>query len=189
MTASAFGIGFRIRRWWRRALVPHDHCGEASVTAQTLQAHHTTFSPIYIKIFLFSVYVGIFIIYVGIFSAPVVDINYSCCYHLGKLDYSGYVCSLQFFHLMNMLSKTLGKPLLNVATYLFPQATSWWPCWYGKDCASRDDSGQSQLNVKSSHKNYEALEVDLAEWWSLFFSLGTQMRALGLVKCRRLKTL
>ena len=35
--------------------------------------------------------------------------------------------------------------------------------------ALRDDSGQSELDGKSSHKNYEAVEVDLAEWWSLFF--------------------
>ena len=164
MTVSAFRIDFRIRRWWRRALVPHDHCGESSVTAQTLQEHHCI-SPIY----------------VGIFSAPVVDINYSCCYHLGKLDYSGYVCSLQFFHLMNKLSNNPRETFIECCTLPFPTrhvfetlliwerlCFTWW---------QRSQSAK-QWGCKCRPC-----------WMMEFFFLGAQMRALGLVKCRRLKTL
>ena len=175
MTASAFRIDFRIRRWWRRALVPTTIVGRPQWRLRRCRRTTAPLLPY---------------IYVGISSAPVVDIHYSCCYHLAI----SWIKADMFVHCSPSIwwiscRTTLGKPLLNVAPYLFPQGTSWRPCWYGKDCASRDDSGQSQLNVKSSHKNYEAVEVDLAEWWSLFFSLGTQMRVLGLVKCRRLKTL
>ena len=173
MTVSAFRIDFRIRRWWRRALVPTTIVGSPQWRLRRCRRTTTAFLPFMWESFQLPWWILIILVVTIWGSWITADMFVHC-------SSSTWWISCR---------TTLGKPLLNVAPCLFPQGTSWRPCWYGKDCASRDDSGQSQLNVKSFHKNNEAVDVDLAEWWSLFFSLGAQMRALGLVKCRRLKTL
>ena len=119
MTASAFRIDFRIRRWWRRALVPTTIVGRPQWRLRRCRRTTALLLP-YMWEYFYLLYVGIFIIYVGIFSAPVVDINYSCCYHLGKLDQSGYVCSLQSFHLMNKLSNNPRKTFIECCNLPFP---------------------------------------------------------------------